>query len=121
MDRCAKESSTRNFLHDDENRLNEEAEQWIDTAIELAADTLREQELLLLQMADYLSDHRYMSKQMVYEFLEKYAVNFDMESLVENGDHLFYRKKLKELVHKSSKKAIVGGFKSTAGILLNRQ
>ena len=36
-----------------------------------AADTLREQELLLLRMADCLSDHRYMSKQMVHEFLEK--------------------------------------------------
>lgn len=94
----AKDLHTRSYLHDGTDRLSTEAEEWLSKAMTLAKKTLKEQEVLLLKMADYLSDNRYMDKQETVKMLEKYASEFDLNSLIENGDLLFYRKHLKQKV-----------------------
>ena len=60
-----KDVSTRNFLFDPDNKLNKEAETVLCSAMTLAEDTLKNQELLLLKMADYLSDSRVMKKEKI--------------------------------------------------------
>ncbi len=94
----AKDPQTRNYLHDQGSELCREAETWILKAMALAEETLKAQEVLLLKMADYLSDNRQINKQQCYQLLERYARNFDGDSLIENGDLLFYRNHLKEKV-----------------------
>ncbi len=91
-----KESMTNNFIHDENNLMNEEAKVFIQNALSLAEKTLKEQQLLLLKMADYLSDNRCMSKDTIKEMVGKYSKSFSKNELIENGDLLFYRKHLKE-------------------------
>lgn len=91
----AKGTDTKYFLHDVENKINQEAESWILRALDLAEKTLEEQQLWLLKMADFLSDHSQMRKESILEMAKKYAVNFDQNILIEGGDFLFYRKHLK--------------------------
>ena len=91
----AKSPETRLYLHDETNQLDVEAENWIKSAMALAEKTLIKQEVLLLKMADYLSDNRQMNKQQVTEMLNRYAIDFEMDSLIDNGDLLFYRQHLK--------------------------
>ena len=73
-------------------------EKWLISAMELAEKTLKEQELLLLKMADYLCDNRRMNKEQTRKMILKYASNFNENSIIENGDCLFYRKRLKNKV-----------------------
>ena len=94
----AKAPETRFYMHDETNKLDEEAESWIKVAIELAEQTLKKQEVLLLKMADYLSDNRQMNKQQTTKMLQSYARDFALDSLIENGDLLFYREYLKNKV-----------------------
>jgi hypothetical protein len=94
----AKHPNTRNYVHDEGGAICDEAEAWISKAMTLAEKTLKEQEVLLLKMADYLSDNRQMNKQQAVQLLERYAHNFDCDTLIENGDLLFYRNHLKEKV-----------------------
>lgn len=101
---------TRDFLYDTFHRLNDTAEEWLNKALELAENTLQEQEVLLLQMADYLSDQRRMDKEQMRDILGKYAVNFDVNSLIENGDLLFYRKHLKNSIERLKKKGDANTF-----------
>jgi uncharacterized protein (UPF0128 family) len=93
-----KHPNTRNYLHDANGELCSEAEMWISRAMTLAEKTLKEQEVLLLKMADYLSDNRQMTKQKATLMLKMYAKNFDFDTLIENGDLLFYRNHLKERI-----------------------
>lgn len=94
----AKQPNTRNFVYDTVGVLCNEAEAWISKALSLAEKILKEQEVLLLKMADYLSDHRQLNKQQITQLLENYGCNFDFNSLIENGDLLFYRNHLKNKV-----------------------
>ncbi len=89
---------TKYFLHDEDNELGKKAVSLILKALELAEKTLGEQKLWLLKMADYLSDHSQMRKDAILHMAEKYAVNFDLDSLIEDGDFLFYRNHLKAQV-----------------------
>lgn len=98
------------LIFDRENAVvNQEAKTFIAEAEKLAKRTLKEQLVLLLQMADYLSDKRVADKQKVREFLMKYAVNFDINSVIEKEDaeHLFYRKHLKQLVKEVTRQKVV--------------
>ena len=80
--------------------VNKEAKELLVKAEELAEQTLRKQEKLLIKMADYLSDKRTLTKDQVREFVATYAVDFDVNEIVEDASHLFYRKHLKELAEK---------------------
>ena len=81
-----------------ENSLNNHAEALLNEAQALAVQTLEEQKNLLLKMADYLSDKRMLDKENIKSYVEKYAVNFDPQSLIEDADNIFYRKQLKEQI-----------------------
>jgi len=90
--------TTNNFIHDESNIMNEEAKTLIQNAFYLAEKTLKEQQALLLKMSDYLSDNRCMNKEMIKEMISKYAESFSENELIENGDLLFYRNHLKEII-----------------------
>lgn len=78
--------------------LNGEAKEMLIAAQKLAADTLKEQKVLLLQMANYLSDKRALDKVAIKDYILKYAVNFDTKALIEDADNIFYRNHLKQEV-----------------------
>lgn len=80
--------------------VNKEAKELLIKAEQLAEKTLRKQEKLLIKIADYLSDKRTLTKEQIKEFIEKYAVDFDISEIIEDAEHLFYRKHLKELAKK---------------------
>ncbi len=77
--------------------VNIEAKELLAKAEELAERTLEKQKSLLIRVADYLSDNRSLNKAKTREFIEKYAIDFNMGQIVENAENLFYRKHLKEL------------------------
>lgn len=93
-----KHVSTKYNLHDECNAIDEEAEQWLKSAMKLAEDTLKAQRKLLLTMADYLSDNRSLSQKQIKEMLINNAHDFDCNSIIKNGDSLFYRNHLKKKV-----------------------
>lgn len=91
------------FLFDHNNdSINNEAKELIVSAEKLAEETLKKQKKLLAQMADFLSDHRMANKEKVKELISKYAVDFELNQIVENADLLFYRNHLKKLVNDES-------------------
>lgn len=89
---------TRYKLHTYDRSIDDEAEAYLKDAFELAEKTLLNQKLLLLKMADYLSDHRKMEKPHIREMLVQYAKDFDATQLIEDGRLLFYRDHLKKSV-----------------------
>lgn len=51
-------------------------------------------------MADYLSDKRTLTKEQVKEFIGRYAVDFSLDEIIEDAEHIFYRRHLKGLAEK---------------------
>ena len=90
-------STAPGYLLKDE--LNTEVQEWLKKAYTLAETTLRNQEALLLHMANYLADHRKLTKPEIIEMVKQHAVNYNMADLIENADHLYYRKELKRKVY----------------------
>lgn len=89
---------TPNFIFDDDREgINQQAKDVLREAEVLAENTLEKQKILLLQLANYLSDKRAVSKELMLDFLLKYAVDFRKEDIVEDADHLFYRNHLKAM------------------------
>ncbi|MDR2954771.1 MAG: hypothetical protein LBV43_06805 [Prevotella sp.] len=80
--------------------VNKDARELLVKAEQLAEETLKKQEKLLIKMADYLSDKRTLTKEQVKEFVRQYAVDFDISEIIEDAEHLFYRNHLKGLVEK---------------------
>lgn len=94
-------SGTPTVIFDNSSEtVNKEAKELIIKAEKLAEKTLIRQEKLLIKMADYLSDKRTLIKEQVKDFIDKYAVNFEISEIIEDAELLFYRKHLKELVKK---------------------
>src|ERR1035437_1962882 len=93
-----KDSITNNFIHDENNLMNKEAQELIQNALSLAENVLKEQLTLLLKMSDYLCDNRCMNKEMIKVMIRKHAKSFSENELIENGDLLFYRNHLKERI-----------------------
>ena len=87
---------TNNFIHDENNIINEEAKTLLQNSLSLAEKTLKDQQILLLKMSDYLCDNRCMNKEMIKEMIGRYAEFFSENELIENGDLLFYRNHLKK-------------------------
>jgi cell division protease FtsH len=90
-------STAPGYLLKDE--LNAEVHDWLKKAYTLAEATLRTQEPLLLHMANYLSDHRKLTKLEIIEMVKQHNVKYNMADLIENADHLYYRKELKRKVY----------------------
>ena len=80
--------------------VNKEAKELLVRAETLAEQALRKQKRLLIKMADYLSDKRSLNKEQVKEFIQQYAVDFDLSDIIEDAEHLFYRNHLKQLALK---------------------
>ena len=95
--------TTSDFVHDRQGKVNQEAEDWLAKAAQLAETTLREEKTLLLKLADHLSDHRQLNKAQLRDYLKAYAKHYECDQLIEKGDQLFYRQALKSQVAKLSK------------------
>ncbi len=93
-------------IFDVDNEINKEALKWLKSGQDLAEKTLKVNKVLLLNMSNYLSDHRIIQKKQIKKLVLEYAHDFSEDQLVENGDLLFYRKHLKDSVkeiHSTSK------------------
>lgn len=93
-----KSVDTNHFVYDDNNVLNQSIKQYLISAMALAEKTLKKQPVLLLRMADFLSDNRSLDKKQINKMMQKYAVHFDSKTLIKDGDHLFYRDHLKQAI-----------------------
>ena len=94
-------NSTPSVIFDNSSEtVNRDAKELLVKAEQLAEQTLIKQKKLLIKMADYLSDKRTLTKEQVKDFVRKYAVDFDISEIIEDAEHLFYRKHLKELAEK---------------------
>ena len=85
-------------IFDLDDEINGEALRWLEAGKELAEKTLKANKALLLEMSNYLSDNRLMEKEQIKEIVLKHANSLTEDELIENADHLFYRKRLKESV-----------------------
>lgn len=93
-----KDHLTNDFLHDESNSLNDLAKEWILQAYALADKILSDNKILLLRMADYLSDNRIIGKEQIKKMLLEHAKNIHESDLIENGENLFYRNYLKSQI-----------------------
>ena len=85
------EVSTNDQLHLD---VTKEITELLEAGEKLAEETIHQEELLLIRMADYLSDHRSMDNVLIEEYISRYAINKSMLSI--RGSYpLAYRKVLK--------------------------
>jgi len=80
--------------------VNKEAMELLIKAEQLAEQALKKQEKLLIKMADYLSDRRTLEKEQIKEYIKLYATDFNMNEIIEDAEHLYYRKHLKGLAEK---------------------
>jgi cell division protease FtsH len=80
---------------DRNQQVNDEVRTLLNEALILAENTLKEQERLLLQMADYLSDNCSMPENIAREMLANYASGNKPAGIIDNGDLLYYREALK--------------------------
>jgi cell division protease FtsH len=88
---------TPGILFDDAREgINQEAKSLLLQAEELATNTLQIQKLLLLKLSGHLSNKRGANKELMKDFINRYAVDFKLEDLIEDADHLFYRKHLED-------------------------
>ncbi len=94
------DTNTNNHLFDLENKINKQAEILIIQAEKLAFKTLKDQEYLLIEIADYLSDNRVLHKLEIKDYLIKFGKDYDINNIIENGSQLFYRSHLKQKVNK---------------------
>jgi hypothetical protein len=92
---------TDGYLHDANHDINSQVKIIIENAQKLAVKTLNRQKTLLVHLSDYLSENRYIKKEKIKEFILQYAVDFNTEDLIENGNNLFYRNQLKKQVTQS--------------------
>ena len=117
-----KNSLTNNFIHDENNIMNEEAKKLIQNAFSIAEKILKEQQVLLLKMSDYLCDNRSMNKEMIKEMIGNYVASFSQNELIENGDLLFYRNHLKERVKtiSNNENKAIDNFSNVFEISLNK-
>jgi ATP-dependent Zn protease len=90
---------TRDSLHDLTGEYNNEVKMLLNKGAELAEMILLQEKKLLLQLADYLSEERIIKKKEIEEKVRTYGSEAIKNiSFIENGDHLFYRAKLKKEV-----------------------
>lgn len=86
-------------LHDTHGAYNKEVQTLLKKGAALAEKILLQEKKLLIQLSNYLSDERIIMKNMIEEMVRKYgSEEIRNEEFIKNGDHLFYRKKLKSLV-----------------------
>jgi cell division protease FtsH len=95
--------STRHFLNDFDHQIEQQAREWIDEATQLAEQTLKKQQTLLLRIAGYLSNHSSIKKEKLRDLIKSHAVDFPISQIIEDGSDLFYRRHLMEQIRSDAK------------------
>lgn len=88
------DASANTYINDYNNQLNKEAEKWISNAFNLAENTLKKEEQLLLKIAEYLSNNRKMEKRQIAQMVKKYTLGLSLEVLKKENETNFYRQQL---------------------------
>ena len=86
--------NTNTYINDYNNQLNKEAERWIGEAFDLAENTLKKEEQLLLKIAEHLSNNRKMEKRQIAQMVKKYLLHFNVDLLKDESKNNFYRQQL---------------------------
>ena len=89
-----------NDTHHEYKEVENEVKNAILEAKELAKITLKKEKKMLLALSDYLSDNRLLRKQKIKNIVDDTIA--ERVNFIENGDHLFYREHLKQLVNKEN-------------------
>ncbi len=79
--------------------IENEIKSTIEDAKKLAELTLKKEKTLLLELSDYLSDNRMLKKEEIRKIVENRTI--ENINFIENGEHLFYRKHLKQQIQKN--------------------
>lgn len=88
-----------NVIYDtDSSMINQKVKELLDDAKQLAQTELLKQKKLLLELSNYLSDKRVLDKTQVKQMVEKFAVDFSINSIIEDAETIYYRKKLKDQI-----------------------
>lgn len=95
--------STRHFLNDFDHQIEQQAREWIDEATQLAEQTLKKQQTLLLRIAGFLSNHSSITKAKLRDLIKSHAVDFPTSQIIEDGSDLFYRRRLMEQIRSDAK------------------
>lgn len=86
-------------VYDRNNEVNDEIEAELAKGMKKAEETLRKEEALLLKIADHLSDHRYIKKNKLEQFILQYAKSpIDNNYFLHSRDDIYYRRRLKDKV-----------------------
>lgn len=89
---------TNKYAHDRDGAIANEMHQWLSEAYQLAESTLESERELLIQLANYLSDHSNMPKPLIRSYLEQFGKQVDLALIDADKDFSYYRKRLKEQV-----------------------
>ena len=82
---------TNDAVFDNNQQINDEVRTLLNDALILAAQTLKEQERLLLKMSGYLSDNTFLPENIAREMLAKHVSGNKFAGIIDNGDLLYYR------------------------------
>jgi len=91
-----KSTLTNSQLHLD---VDAEIKELLEAGEKLAEQTLREEWRLLIEMAEYLSNHRSMDKNQVEKMISRYAKTKSLTSITNDSFPLGYRKVLQTLAN----------------------
>jgi len=89
-------NETPNAIWDTERETNTMVKELMRQAEQLAEQTLFEHEEILLEMADYLSDHRSIEKARIVELIQKHLPQYQPQSTEPESLNVYYRQKLKQ-------------------------
>ncbi len=89
--------NTNERFHDEDGTYNAEVKLLLEEGAKLAELLLTREKVLLLHLANYLSDERIMKKEMIEERVRAHGTDIIKNVVfVEDGSNLFYRNKLKQ-------------------------
>lgn len=80
------------------SQLISRAQLMLDEAYQMALTTLTVQEVWLMKLADFLSDHTQIAPPELIAMAARHAVDIDVSSFQKDTNNLFYRKHLKQRV-----------------------
>jgi hypothetical protein len=104
-------------LYDPDQKVNKTLGKLLKEASALANKTLQKEQVLLLHLANFLSDNISINKVKIREFVETFASSYKTENLVEKGDNLYYRRRLKLKFHELNEEQNIPCSKT---LILNR-
>ncbi len=94
----SKSPQTFNYLYDRSDDLSTEAENLLLDAYRLAENTLKQHQLLLLKMSEFLSDERALTKGQCLKMVNECGYDFPPLEISREREPDFYRKLLKKRI-----------------------